>query len=373
MPDAGPAPRRVAYVDFAAQYAEEKADVLACVDEVFAAGAFVGNGVVDALERAIAEMVGVGHAVAVNSGTDALILAMRGLGIGPGDEVITAPNTFVASAAAIVAVGAKPVFADVQADQNIDPVAVEAAVTENTRAVMPVHLTGRVCDMDALTATAERHGLLVVEDAAQAFASRYRDRMSGSFGNAGCFSAHPLKNLNAGGDAGFVTTDDGVLAERLRRLRNHGLADRDTVVEWGTVSRMDGLQAALLAMRLSRVDAVIATRRRNVARYREHLEGTPVFAPPCLDHEFNTFHTFVVQVDRRDDLKAFLAEKGIETAVHYPVPLHLQPAAGALGYKPGDFPVAEEQAGRILSLPVHQFLTDDDVKWVAESIKAFHL
>jgi dTDP-4-amino-4,6-dideoxygalactose transaminase len=261
----------------------------------------------------------------------------------------------------------------VQADQNIDPAAIEAAITENTRAVMPVHLTGRVCNMDAISAIAEKHALVVIEDAAQSFGSKYRDKASGSFGRAGCFSAHPLKNLNAAGDAGFVTTDDGDLAERLRLLRNHGLADRDTVSEWGTVSRLDTLQAAILLMRLKKISTVIDTRRRNAALYQGLFAGSEVFCPPCLNHEFNTFHTFVVQVDRRDELQAFLTEKGIETAVHYPTPLHLQPAAKALGYKAGDFPVTEEQAGRILSLPIHQFLAEDDIKSVAETILSFHL
>ena len=373
MPDTATNARKVAYVDFPAQYAVEKADIMACVEAVFSKGEFVGGGVVADLEAALAGAVGVKHAVALNSGTDALILTMRALDIGPGDEVITPPNSFVASAAAIAATGATPVFADVQADQNIDPAAIEAAITENTRAIMPVHLTGRVCDMDAISAMAETHGIAVIEDAAQSFGSQYRGRQSGSFGVAGCFSAHPLKNLNAVGDAGFVTTDEENLAARLRRLRNHGLVDRDTVAEWGTVSRLDALQAAILLMRLKNVAAVLDARRANAALYREFLAGSDVFCPPCRTHEFNTFHTFVVQVDRRDELQAFLAEKGIETAIHYPTPLHLQPAAKALGYKTGDFPVTEKQADRILSLPVHQFLTEDEIKLVAETILSFHL
>jgi dTDP-4-amino-4,6-dideoxygalactose transaminase len=373
MPDTAANARSVPYVDFPAQYAIEKADIMACVEAVFSKGEFVGSGIIADLEAALADAVGVGHAVALNSGTDALILTMRALDIGSGDEVITPPNSFVASAAAIVATGATPVFADVRADQNIDPTAIEAAITENTRAIMPVHLTGRICDMDAILAIAEKHGIAVIEDAAQSFGSQYRGRSSGSFGVAGCFSAHPLKNLNAAGDAGFVTTNDDKLAARLRLLRNHGLSDRDTVTEWGTVSRLDTLQAAVLLMRLEKVGAVIDARRRNAALYQSLFANSDVFCPLCRAHEFNTFHTFVVQVDRRDELQAFLMEKGIETAVCYPTPLHLQPAAKVLGYKAGDFPVAEEQAGRILSLPVHQFLSEDDTKSVAETILYFHL
>lgn len=372
MPDAAPPRRRVAYVDFAAQFAEERVDILACVEQVFAAGVFVGGAAVADLEAKIAGYLGSGHVVAVNSGTDALILAMRALGIGAGDEVVTPPNSFVASTGAIVAVGARPVFADVRADQNLDPAAVEKAITAKTRAIMPVHLTGRVADMDPIMEIALRRGLPVVEDAAQAFGSRYRGRPAGTIGDVGCFSAHPLKNLNAAGDAGFIATKDAALAERLRRVRNHGLADRDAAVEWGIVSRLDTLQAAILKIRLGRVDSVIERRRHNAEHYRERLADTPAFVPPCRAHEFNTFHTFVVQADQRDELKAFLAARGIETAVHYPLPIHLQPAARALGHKPGDFPVAEAQARRILSLPIHQFLTDDDIDFVAETISEFY-
>ena len=373
MPDTAANTPRVPYVDFPAQYADEKADILACVEATFSKGEFVGGDTIEALEDALAVAVGVKHAVALNSGTDALILTMRAMDIGPGDEVITPPNSFVASAAAIVATGATPVFADVQADQNIDPAAIEAAITENTRAIMPVHLTGRVCNMEAIAAIAEKNGIAVIEDSAQSFGSQYASRQSGSLGVAGCFSAHPLKNLNAAGDAGFVTTDDETLAARLHQLRNHGLVDRDTVVEWGTVSRLDVLQASLLLMRLKKIDAVIGARRKNAALYQELFAGSHVFCPPCGAQEFNTFHTFVVQTDRRDELRAYLSDKNIETAIHYPTPLHLQPAAQGLGYKAGNFPVTEKQAGRILSLPIHQFLSEDDIKLVAETVLTFHL
>jgi len=364
-------PVEVPYVDLPAQFADERDAIMACVETVFGRGDFVGGGAVEALEEALADYCEVDHAIALNSGTDALILGMKALGIGPGDEVITPPNSFVASTAAIVAVGATPVFADVLDDQNIDPAAVDAAVSASTKAVMPVHLTGRIANMDAIAAIAARHGLLVVEDAAQSIGSTYRGRKSGGFGDVGCFSAHPLKNLNAAGDAGFVTTNDKTLAARLRLFRNHGLSDRDTVATWGTVSRLDTLQAAFLGMRLGNLDDVIDKRRRNAARYRSNLAGLPIFVPDCRDHEFNTFHTFVIQVDRRDALKAFLRQQGIETGIHYPVPIHLQPAAADLGYGPGSFPVTERKAGRILTPPIHQYLSDDDVDYVCQAIREF--
>jgi dTDP-4-amino-4,6-dideoxygalactose transaminase len=363
--------RRVPYVDFRAQFAAERGQVMALVEEVFASGAFVGGDAIAALEEAIADLCGVAHAVALNSGTDALSLGLKAAGIGPGDEVITAPNSFIASAGAIVEVGARPVFADVLPDQNIDPAAVAAAIGPRTRAIMPVHLTGRVADMEPIMALAERHALLVIEDAAQAIGSRYRGRPSGAIGHLGCFSTHPLKNLGAAGDGGLLVSDDGALAERVRRLRNHGLVDRETAAEWGRVSRMDTLQAALLLHRLDGLGAVIERRRANAEAYRVALDKRRVFVPPCRDIEFNTFHTLVVQVERRDALKRHLAARGVETAIHYPRPIHLQPAAKELGYREGDLPVAEGQARSILSLPIHQFLDHDDIRYVAEAIDEF--
>lgn len=372
MPDANADIRRVPYVNFPAQYAEERDEIIALVDDVFSKGEFVGGKYVDQIEEEIAAAVGVKHAITLNSGTDALILAMKGFCIGLGDEVITPPNSFVASTAAITAVGAKPVFVDVKPDQNIDPALIEAAITDRTRAIMPVHLTGRVAEMDRIMEIAERHGLKVIEDAAQSFGSRYQNVMSGAIGHAGCFSAHPLKNLNAAGDAGFITTDDDELSEYARLQRNHGLKDRETVVTWGSVSRMDNLQAAFLTMRLKRTDTVFKKRRANVQMYRDLLKDIDIFIPPCAQAEFNTFHTFVVQVERRDALRAHLAERGIETAVHYPVPIHLQPAAQSLNHKTGEFPMTEHQASRIVSLPVHQFLSDDDLRYVVANIETFY-
>jgi dTDP-4-amino-4,6-dideoxygalactose transaminase len=357
--------RRIPFVDLKAQFAEEREALMPVIEATLAGGAWVGGEAVEQLEARLAERCGRAHAVALNSGTDALILSLRALGIGPGDEVITAPNSFIASAGAIIAVGAVPVFADVRADQNIDPDAVAAAITPRTRAIMPVHLTGRVADMDPLMAIAAHHGLAVVEDAAQSFGATYRGRPAGGFGHVGCFSAHPLKNLNAAGDAGFAVTDDAALAERLRRLRSHGLADRNNATEWGLVSRMDSLQAAILSFRLGRLDAVIARRRANAALYRHSLGHLNA---PCRNHEFNTFHLFVIQVGRRDALRDFLAKRGITTAIHYPVPIHLQPAAAGLGYGQGAFPECERQASRILSLPIHQFLRPEDITAVCEAV-----
>jgi dTDP-4-amino-4,6-dideoxygalactose transaminase len=369
--DADAALRRIGYVNLPAQFEEERAEILRAVEGVFRRGDFIGGEAVGRLEAELSAYLGVSHIVTLNSGTDALILAMKALNIGSGDEVITPPNSFVASTAAIIAVGATPVFADVLPDQNIDPAAVEAAVTRRTKAIMPVHLTGRMADMNPLMTIARKHRLAVIEDSAQAVGSTYDGLMSGTIGTFGCFSAHPLKNLNAAGDAGFVVTDDAELAARIRRLRNHGLINRSDVEEWGTVSRLDTLQAEVLRIRLRHLPSVIERRRRNAAQYRDGLADLPIFVPPCRNIEFNTFHTFVVQTDRRDELQKFLAGKGIETAIHYPVPIHLQAAAAHLGHRRGAFPVTERQAERILTFPVNQFLSAADISYICGSVREF--
>jgi dTDP-4-amino-4,6-dideoxygalactose transaminase len=369
-----PVPRHdIPYVNLPAQADEQMPELAAIFERVVRRGSFVGAGAeIERLEARLAEYCGTREAVALNSGTDALFLALKVAGIGPGDEVITPPNSFIASTAVIVHLGARPVFVDVLADQNIDPAAIERAVTPRTRAIMPVHLTGRVCRMDQILEIAARHGLLVIEDAAQSIGSMFQGRKSGSFGHFGCFSAHPLKNLNAMGDAGFVTTNDSAAAARMRRLRTHGMADRETVEEWGFVSRMDVLQAAILDYRLDKLPDVIAKRRENAALYQRLIKHEKVFVPPCRQDEFNTFHTFVIQVDRRDDLQHHLRAIGIKTAIHYPVPIHLQPAAASLGYRKGDFPAAERQAERILTLPVNQYMRVKDVEAVAGEVLAFY-
>jgi dTDP-4-amino-4,6-dideoxygalactose transaminase len=362
--------KKIPYVDFPAQFEEERAELMPLIENVFRRGEFILGPSVEAFEADLAAYCEVGHAVALNSGTDALILGMKALGIGPGDEVITPPNSFVASAAAIIAAGATPVFADVLDNQCIDPDAVRAAVTPRTKAIMPVHLTGHMCDMPALMAIAERHHLLIVEDAAQSVGSMLDGKKSGSFGHIGCFSTHPLKNLNAAGDGGFITTSDGSIAEKVRRLRNHGLVDRNTVAEWGVLSRMDSLQAEILRFRLKRLPSVIERRRANAAKYQSSLDPWVYWAPERAG-EFNSHHLFVIQVDRRDDLQNCLKARGISTAIHYPVPIHLQPAAKSLGCLQGSFPVCEGQATRILSLPIHQFLHAEDIEHVAAVIEKF--
>ena len=366
--------RRVPYVDFSAQYARERRGLLEKLDRTLARGEHILGGEVEAFEKAFARLCGVKHAIGVANGTDALILVLRALGVGPGDEVITAPNSFVASAAAVALCGASPRFADVGLDQLLDARALERAVTRRTKAVIPVHLTGKVCDMAAITRVAKKKGLFVIEDAAQAVGALYQGRKAGSFGRAACFSFHPLKNLNAAGDAGGIVTDDGALAGKLRLLRNHGLRSRNEVAFWGYNSRLDNLQAAVLNARLPGLPKVTAARRRNAEVYRAGLAGLEdvLEVPRDAKGAVDAYHLFVIQCDRRDELQRFLKQNGVSTAVHYPTPLHLQPAARLLGYKKGDFPHAERQSERILSLPIHQHLTRAQLEHVIAAIRRFY-
>ena len=364
-------PIRVPYVDLAAQWEKERDDLLPILDQVLSSGAYIGGEVVERFETAVAQYCGTEYAVALNSGTDALVCALHAVGIRPGDEVITPPNSFIASTAAIVHLGAVPVFVDVLPDQNIDPALIESAITPKTRAIMPVHLTGRVAHMDAVNEIASRRNLVVIEDAAQSFGSKWRDKPSGALGSVGCFSAHPLKNLNACGDGGFITTDDEQAALKIRLMRNHGLVDRNNVEVFGMVSRMDALQAAILSFRLLHLHETIEVRRRNADLYQQLLDPNFVYFPPEKEEEFNTYHTFVIQVDRREELRASLAPSGVETAIHYPIPIHLQAAGRRLGYKKGDFPVTESQAERILTLPINQTLSEEQVRFVAGEINRF--
>ena len=363
--------KEIAYVDIAAQWADEREDLSPIIDRVLAAGHYVGGAEVELFEESAKKFFGSKYVIGLNSGTDALVCSLSAVGVRPGDEVITPPNSFVASTAAVTHIGAKPVFVDVKPDQNIDESLIEKAISSKTRAIMPVHLTGRMASMDVIKGVADKYGLPIVEDAAQSAGSRLKGRLAGTWGVVGCFSAHPLKNLNACGDAGFVVTDDNEIAENIRSMRNHGLVDRNTVQKFGFVSRLDSIQAAILRYRLSRLVQVIEKRRVNVQRYQDLLDSAFVFHPGEEYDQFNSWHTFVIQVDRRDELREFLAGRGIETAIHYPIPIHLQPAARQFGYQKGDFPNTEHQATRILTLPVHQHLASEDIQLIAEAVNTF--
>jgi dTDP-4-amino-4,6-dideoxygalactose transaminase len=361
----------VPFVALDRQFESERAEIMPRIERVLASGMLILGPEVDALEDELAAYCGAKHVVTVSSGTEALSLAIEVLGIGKGDEVITPPNSFVSSTSCIVRAGATPVFADVRDDELLDPATVEAAITPRTKAIMPVHLRGAVCDMTALKRIAAKKGLLLIEDAAQAIGSALDNVRTGALGDIGCFSAHPLKLLNGSGDCGFITTDDAQIAAKLKRLRNAGLSDRDTVTDWGTVGRLDALQAVILRFRLTRLDGVIIARRANAMRYLTGLKEVALRLPLARSGEFHSYNTFTVQSDGRDALQTALVAAGIDAKVHYPIPLHLQPVASGLGYRRGQFPVTERLALTILSLPVHQFLSDTDIDYVIDRIREF--
>lgn len=362
----------VPYTSPASLVAPIKQQLLEAVSRVLYRGDFVLGEEVGALEQRFADLVGARHSVAVRSGTDALELSLRGVGLRDGDEVITAPNCFVGVAGAIVRAGGVPVFVDVGPDYNIDPALIEAAVTPRTRVILPVHMTGRPADMDAIVSIARRLSLLVVEDAAQAALARYRDRPVGVLGDVGCFGFGPSGPLGACGDGGLVVTSDEQLAQRVAALRDESRLTTGGPAFWSSNSRLDTVQAAIILTMLERAQQWAERRRRNAAFYREALEGLPgTEVPHDRDWEYSVYDSFVVQVDQRDELKAYLLERGIETAARSFVPLHLQPVTTALGCRVGDFPNAEEQARRALSLPVHPDLSEDQIHHVVDSIGTF--
>jgi len=362
--------RNIPYVDLRRQHVPIKDEILRAVGRVIDGAAFILGEEVEKFEQKVAEYCRTKYAVGVNSGTDALFLSLKAYGIGRGDEVITVPNSFLATASSIVAVGAKPVFVDVGDDMNINPDWVERKITRSTRAIIPVHLTGRPVDMDPIMRIARAHNLIVVEDAAQAVGAEYKGRKVGSIGDCGCFSMHPLKTLNACGDAGVITTNDENLRNSLVQLRNIGLKNRDESDTWGYNSRLDAIQAAILTVKLKYLDLWIEQRRSNAKYYIQHL-GDVVRVPEDGGDDRPVWHTFVIQTELRDELQGHLELNGIGTRIHYPIAIHLQRAAKSLGYREGDFPVCERQAQTILSLPVYQELTRDELDRVVDTVTSF--
>ena len=362
---------RVGLTDLRAQHAELREELLGAFGRVLDHGQFILGPEVDELERLWARECGVRHAVSVSDGTTAMVLVLRAMGLRPDDEVITAPNSFVSTAASVIHAGGVPRFADVGDDHNLDPQAVRAAITRRTHGIMPVHLYGRPANMTALRGIADEHGLFLVEDAAQAFGARHAGSPVGSAGTAGCFSMHPLKAAGACGDAGMITTNDDALAERLRRLRNHGILKRqDDCAYWGHNARMDTLQAALVLVKMPFVTEWTSRRRSFAAMYRTRLEGR-VGLPVDRPGDEPIYQGFPIEVDRRDELLVHLRSAGIVAGVPYPVPIHLLEAARGLGHRSGDFPVTERLARRCVHLPIHHNLREDDIEYVCDAVKKF--
>jgi dTDP-4-amino-4,6-dideoxygalactose transaminase len=345
-------------------------DIWAALEPVLEDAQFILGPAVESFEKHFADFLGVSHCVGVNNGTSALHMALLACGVGPGDEVITTPTTWISTSWAISYVQARPVFVDVDpVTWDLDPELVERAITPRTRAILPVHLYGQAADLGPLCGLADEHGLVLIEDAAQAHGARYAGRRVGSFGRAGCFSFYPGKNLGAFGEGGCVVTNDAQVAQRVRCLRDHAQNGRHHHVDIGYNSRMEGVQGAVLDAKLPHLDGWNAARARHARHYRERLADLPgLVLPEAPRPEGHVWHLFVVlsRGRPRDELRAALAERGIATGVHYPTPVPFQPAYAHLGYRPGDFPVAEDLMRNCLSLPMYPGLTFEQIEYTAD-------
>ena len=355
------------------QQFENPAEIFAELEKLVASGDFTLGRAVGEFETRFAELIGTNHAIGVGSGTDALKLGLEACGIGPGDEIITAANTFIATVGAINETGARPVLIDCDDSFCMDVNQVEDAITETTKAIMPMHLTGEMPDMAALMAIAEKHGLSVVEDACQGILADFDGKRAGTWGRAAGFSLHPLKNLNVWGDAGVVVTDDDAVNERLRLLRNHGMANRDEIALLGHNSRLDSLQAVVGNWLIGDTADITEKRIANGAYYDQHLAGiSGIRIPPRNPSIRRVFHLYMVFADDRDGLLAHCLENGIEAKVHYPIPLYQQEALKHLDYKAGDFPVTDHHVTEIITFPVDQHLAPEERAYVVETVRSFY-
>ena len=363
---------KVPLVDLVTQYKNIKPEMDAAIHGVLDSGAFILGPAVKTFEKNMAEYTGVKHALGVASGTDAIQLALMAYNIGAGDEVITTPMTFVATVEVMVLLGIKPVFVDIDPKTYIiDPNQIEDKITSKTKAIVQVNLYGQCADMDAINAIAKRHNLVVIEDSAQAVGALYRGKKATSLGDTGCLSFFPSKNMGAYGDAGMVLTNTDEIADRVRKLRVHGSATKYQHVYLGVNSRLDSLQAAILNVKLKHIDQWNEMRRQNAEKYNARLKDTPAVTPYVADYNVHTYHQYTLQVDDRDGLQTYLKENGISTGIHYPIPLHLQPAYAGLGYQKGDFRVSEEVSSHVVSLPMYPELPEAYIDYTTETIKKF--
>ena len=362
----------VPLLDLKAQYANHKSEIDEAVQRVFESTRFIGGPEVSGLEEEVARYSQCAHAIGCASGTDALILALRALNIGPGDEVVTTAYSFFASAGTVANVGAMPVFMNIDPrTYNLDPHRLEAALTPATKAVIAVHLYGQCCDLTAVKAVCEKHDLWLIEDAAQAIGAEWEGRRAGSVGDLGCFSFFPSKNLGAAGDGGMVTIQDPALAERVRLLREHGSKPKYYHSIVGTNSRLDALQAAILRVKLRHLDRWSEGRAKNAALYDRLFEGARVGRPYHDPRARHIYNQYVIRVPVRDALRTHLTERGIGTEVYYPVPLHLQKCFANLGYKEGSMPHSEAAAHETVALPIYPELTEEQIRYVATNVREF--
>ena len=363
------------FFDLKKQYHNLKAEIDAAVLKTLDSGVFIGGSEVENFEKEIAEFCGARHALSLNSGTDALVLSIKALGIGAGDEIIVPAFTYFATAEAVAIAGATPVFADIEKDGfNIDPDEIEKKITSKTKAIIPVHLFGQAADMDGILAIAKKHNLFVIEDAAQAVGAKYKEKFVGTIGDIGCFSLFPTKNLGVCGDGGFALTDNDDLAQRVKLLRAHGAKPEDkyTHLTLGTNSRLDAIQAAIARVKLRHLNEFNKKRISNARYYNESLDGCGVGLPTINDDGSHVFHQYTIRTARRDELVKYLKGKGVPTMVYYSTPLHLQPAFAYLGFKEGDFPVSEQAAKEVLSLPIYPELEGTQRDQITEGIRFFY-
>ena len=364
---------RVPILDLKAQYATIRDEVTQAISEVCESQAFALGPAVAEFEKNVAAYCNSKHAIGVSSGTDALLVSLMALGVKPGDEVITTPFSFFATAGCIVRIGAKPVFVDVDPDSyNIDPSGIEDKITEKTRAIIPVHLFGQLARMEAIAEIAERHNLAVIEDAAQAIGASRNGTLAGNFGDCGCFSFYPTKNLGGFGDGGLVTTNSDSLADKIRTLRDHGQKPRYFYKVIGGNFRLDGIQGAVLNVKLKYLDEWNDKRRQNAALYDSLFTGSLVGTPAIDSGNVGIYHQYTVTVPERDELQRYLTDNDIGSAVFYPKPLHLQDCFEQLGYKEGDMPVAERLCKEVLSLPVYPELSREEIEYVAGTVLKFY-
>jgi len=359
----------VPFLNLTNEFSMLEKDWLKDISETGSRGSFILGPNVQAFESEFAEAVGVKHAVSVANGTDALILSLRALGIGPGDEVITTPFTFFASAEAINVVGATPVFADIEKDSFcLDPDSVEKYLTERTRAIIPVHIFGHAARMDRFRQIADAHNLKIVEDCAQAYGAKFNGNMVGSMGDTGSFSFYPTKILGGYGDGGMITTNDSGVDEHIRRLRNHGAVKPFIHTEIGFNSRLDEIQAAVLRRKLRTIDDAIEGRRKVAAAYRERLAGSDIVLPPVVESEQHAYNLFTIRIANRDAVRQSLADKQIASALCYPQGLHLQEVYSSLDYKAGSLPVTEHSCTEVLSLPIYPGMPETDIDTVCKAL-----
>ncbi len=363
---------KIELIDLKQRYKEESNQILRSINKVLSKGNLVLTKELSNFEDNVCKYTGSKYCLGLNSGTDALMMSLWALGIGKGDEVITSPTSFVATIGAIIHVGAKPVFVDISEDLNIDPDKIVSKITKKTKAIMPVHWAGKMCEMEKICAIAKKYKLKVIEDAAQGMGSYFKKKHAGTFSDIAAFSTHPLKNLNGLGDGGFVTTNNKILYEKIKLYRNHGMKSRDNVHLFGVNSRLDVLNAEVLNFRLKKLKSVIIKRRRNVSTYQKFLDQKYIKVPYDDKNQFSSFVIFLCLCERRDELQKYLSSKGIQSLVYYGTPLHKHRASKNIKLNKAKLPVSEKLAKKVLALPHHQGLSTKKIKTVCKYINNFY-